>query len=120
MLVLCSALNMTFLILRQRSVHAHHHSDIKVHRHGKGQVNETDSDKERLLPEDSDESVRSRACSKTKLLGDCRDGAGERVYSSCSSCSENCDGREQYDKGLLCMNTVKFLSFGTDRSEQTV
>ena len=104
MLLLCSVVNITFLILRQRNVHAHHHGDIKVGQHGNEHINETDSDKERLLPDDSDETVRSRSSCRTKLLGDCRDGVGDRVYSSCSSCAENCDGKDQYDKGLLYLS----------------
>ena len=102
MLLLCSVLNITFLILRQRSVHSHHAKDIKVRHQGNGRVNETDADRERLLPDDPDDGQRSRSGSRTKLLSDCRDGAGDRVYSSCSSCPESCDGKGKYDeKGLF-------------------
>ena len=101
MLILCSVINITFLILRQRNIYSRRTSDMKVKR--SKIVNEHETERERLLSEDSDEGQgsRSRSSSKTKLLGGC----DERVYSSCSGdtgngscvkCSEGC--KEQTDK----------------------
>lgn len=91
-------LNVTFLILRQRNVHLGRMNDVKVKRKPDRKiVNEIDTDRERLLSEETDEGQRSRACSKTKLLGHSQDGAGDRMYSSCSDCTGNCEEISRYD-----------------------
>ncbi|XP_052804651.1 integral membrane protein GPR155-like [Mya arenaria] len=94
-LTVCSAINITFLVLRQRNARQSKERSIKVGkkslpRNINTETNEEESITERLLPADDIEpssTRRTRTSSTSKLLCD---GDGSR-YRSCSNCTHDCE-----------------------------